>query len=247
MRAESSRVHHEMERFYASHPEYRIQANHKMFTDYAESLGGTEYLSAVSMAEWASGPLRSQLAVLREPRETPQQALDDFMAEHRSLDCEANRQLITDVLGNYESVEEAVSVEQAVSDLSGQLAVNQSMADEEAAKKQQQQKQLQQQQIQQRQDYLRNHASPLELRQAARAEAEQLRVEAQQAEEARQAAAREVAAQGHDPIPEFNQVTGEKLDSQYFIRLSNTDIGKFRNMIRRYGAAQITKALRERV
>jgi hypothetical protein len=162
------------------------------------------------------------------------------MDEHRSLECEANRQLITDVLGNYESVEEVVSA------LGNQLTIDQKLADEEAAKRQQAADAHAAQQQKERQNYLRNHASPMELRQAARAASEQRRIEAQQAEEARQAAAREIAASGFDPIPEFKRVTGEKLDSQCFIRLSNTDIGKFRNMIRRYGAAQIRKALRER-
>jgi hypothetical protein len=227
-----------MEKFYSKFPQYRIQANHQIFLDAAEEDGGSERLTAEWM-ELQLDSLRGQLAVLQH---TPDDQLNDFMAEHRSLDCEANRKMIAQhIQENYGSVE------QAASDLSGQLAVNQSMADDEAAKKQQQQIQLQQQQIQQRQDYLRNHASPLELRQAARAESEQRRIEAQQTEEARQAAVREIAASGFDPIPERNQVTGEKLDSQYFIRLSNTDIGKFRNMIRRYGAAQITNALRERV
>lgn len=100
-----------------------------------------------------------------------------------------------------------------------------------------------------RKDYLINHASPSELRATARQEAEQRRIEHVRAEDARQVAAREQKDKdfGFPPLPETNQVTGEKLTSAYFIKLSNTDIGKFRNYIRVYGASQITKALRERI
>jgi hypothetical protein len=100
--------------------------------------------------------------------------------------------------------------------------------------------------LEERQDYLVNQASPDELRQAARTEAEQRRVQAVQQETDRQIAAREQkdAAFGFTPIPEFNQATGEKLDGAYFIKLSNTNISAFKQAIRRWGAANVTARIR---
>jgi len=93
---------------------------------------------------------------------------------------------------------------------------------------------------------LANQASPQELRQAARTETEQRRAQFQHEETQRQIAAREQMdiAYGFTPIPEFNQATGEKLDSAYFIKLSNINISAFKQAIRRWGAANVTARIR---
>jgi hypothetical protein len=89
------------------------------------------------------------------------------------------------------------------------------------------------------------NADPITLRRLAEQEAVQRRQAAQQAEDARQVAAREQKEQGlFEPIPEFNQLSGEKLDAAYFIKISNTNISAFRQAIRRWGAANVTARLR---
>jgi hypothetical protein len=123
-REESSRIHREMERFYQKFPKYRIQANHQMFLSAAEQDGGSEVLTAEWM-ELQLDSLRGQLAVLQE---TPDEALNKFIAENPAYDCEANRQLIAQrVRETHETVQQAVSALQ--------LAFNQEVADEHTAQK----------------------------------------------------------------------------------------------------------------
>jgi hypothetical protein len=107
--------------------------------------------------------------------------------------------------------------------------------------------QYRQEAAEQRQQFLRN-ADPETLRGIVRSEAEQRRIQFQREEDQRQLAARQAKdeAYGFPLLPEINASTGEKLNSAYFIRLSNTDLQKFKNYIRYYGASQITRALRER-
>jgi len=108
--------------------------------------------------------------------------------------------------------------------------------------------QYRQEAAEQRQQFLRN-ADPEMLRSIVRSEAEQRSIQAQREEDQRQIAARQAKdeAFGFPPLPEINETTGEKLNSAYFIRLSNTDLQQFKNYIRYYGASQITRALRGRV
>jgi len=96
-----------------------------------------------------------------------------------------------------------------------------------------------------RQDYLINQATPEELRRARDQESEQRRIEFQRAESERQIAAREQmdAAYGFPPLPEFNQ-HGEKLDGAYLNKISNTNLQLFKNMMRKYGAGNLTARLR---
>lgn len=130
-RQESKRVHHEMERFYQKHPEYKIQANHIIFLDAAEEDGGSELLTAEWM-ELQLDSLRGQLALLKE---TPAQALDKFMRAHPELNCIANRNLIAEYIQkNYGTVEQAVTA------LADRLAVYQDIADEQLAQQQAQER-----------------------------------------------------------------------------------------------------------
>jgi len=95
------------------------------------------------------------------------------------------------------------------------------------------------------QNYLINRATPAELKQAAKTEAEQSRALAVQEQDQRQIQHREAldAQVGFPPIPETNQM-GEKLDSAYFIKLSNTNLQLFKHFIRKHGAANVTARLR---
>jgi len=99
-----------------------------------------------------------------------------------------------------------------------------------------------------RADYLRNHASPEELRNAAHEEAEQRRTEFKQQEADRQLAARKEqdANYGYPPLPEFNTAGDEpiRIDATFLNKLSNTDLPKFKNMLRKYGSFQLTQRLR---
>jgi len=129
-RQESKRVHHEMEKFYVAHPEYRIQANHQIFTNYAESLGGTEYLSVASMTEWASGPLRGQLAVLQE---TPNEAFEKFFAEYPAYNFEASRRALAEHISPRPVSSD--TLRQAFSELKNQLPFDADIASQHLAQK----------------------------------------------------------------------------------------------------------------
>jgi len=113
-----------MERFYAKYPQYRIQANHRIFLNAAEQDGGSEVLTAEWM-ELQLDSLGGQLAVLLE---TPAEGLDRFMSENPWYACEANRQIIAQrVHDTYETVQQAASV------LQNQLALDQAVFDEVSA------------------------------------------------------------------------------------------------------------------
>lgn len=92
------------------------------------------------------------------------------------------------------------------------------------------------------------NASPVELKQIAKTEAEQRRAQAQQEEDQRQQQHRQAldAQVGFPPLPEKTQ-EGQSLDSAFFIRMSNTNLGQFKSYIRKYGSWQITNALRTRI
>jgi hypothetical protein len=80
------------------------------------------------------------------------------------------------------------------------------------------------------------------------ADIEQRRAQAQQAEADRRLKAMRVRDEslGFPVLPEINLETGERLDSAYFMRLTNTDMGRFRSYMRLYGSSQVTEALRNR-
>jgi hypothetical protein len=119
---ESKRVHHEMECFYQKYPKLRCQANHKAFLDAAEQDGGSEVLTA----EWMELQMDSlKLAVLSE---TPEEALDKFLAENPAYNFESNRQFILQRIRDTRE-----TVQQAVSALHSQLAFNEEIANEQIA------------------------------------------------------------------------------------------------------------------
>ncbi len=93
-----------------------------------------------------------------------------------------------------------------------------------------------------RQDYLRNQASPLELRAAARQESEQGR--AQQQRTAQQVKIREQkeSAVGYHPLPEVGP-DGQKWDRAYLLRLASTDIQQYKHLCSYHGFAEITARL----
>jgi len=97
-----------------------------------------------------------------------------------------------------------------------------------------------------RADFLINRASPSELREAARLEAEQRRVQFQQQEAERSLAEREKADKqfGYPPLPEFNLETSERIDAAYLHRLSNVDRDRFKMLLRKYGNFALTQRLR---
>jgi len=98
----------------------------------------------------------------------------------------------------------------------------------------------------QRQAWLVDQASPEQLREAARQEAEERRIQAQQefVRKQEQAAREREAASGKGQLPEFNQVTGEKLDSTFFNKLSVVNREEFRRWVTRYGGQTIIDRMR---
>jgi hypothetical protein len=100
--------------------------------------------------------------------------------------------------------------------------------------------------IEARNSYLAN-ADVQTLRMEAKKEAELNRATAtrQEANNQLQASLQRNQAARFPPLPEVSH-TGEALNGAFFVRLSNTDIGKFKDFIKRYGAAQVTQAIRNR-
>jgi hypothetical protein len=117
-----------METFYQKFPQYKIQANHRIFLDAAEQDGGSEVLTAEWM-ELQLDSLHGQLAV----RQNPVDALNHLMQENPGFDCLANRQII---LQRVRDTNEAVN--EAVTALKGHLAFNQDAHSEHATQLEQQ-------------------------------------------------------------------------------------------------------------
>ena len=145
---------------------------------------------------------------------------------------------------NFNVVRQTLGVGFSVHQIRQMLAANGAML---SPPKQQELNDWERERIERHNEMLRN-ADTETLRSIVRSESEQRRIQFQRDEDQRQLAAREAKDQafGFPPLPEINAATGEKLNSAYFIRLSNTDLQKFKNYIRYYGASQITRALRER-
>ena len=80
------------------------------------------------------------------------------------------------------------------------------------------------------------------------ADVEQRRQAFQRADQERQIAGREQAdaAFGFPPLPEFNLVTGERIDAAYLNKLSNTNLSLFKALMRKHGAAALTRRLNGR-
>lgn len=108
----------------------------------------------------------------------------------------------------------------------------------------QEQQQWRQEAQKEHRDYLVNYASPGELRQAARQDSEQRRVQAEQQHGAQQIKTREEAevSVGYQVLPEVN-IQGVKLDAAFFMGLANTDIKTYRKYCNKYGFAAITARL----
>ncbi len=97
-----------------------------------------------------------------------------------------------------------------------------------------------------RQDYLVNQASPEELRQAARTESEQSRIQAQDQHAIQQIKTRQQAevSFGHPVLPEANS-DGVKLDDVFFKKLADSNIKMFRQYCTKFGFAAITARLNQ--
>jgi hypothetical protein len=122
MKTESQRIYKEFQRLYALKPELDVRANDRLFLDWE----GEDAFTAENAILWLDNPqFRSQLAVLREPRETLEQAISGYMKQNPALSSDANRQMILERINwSHETVQEAVSA------LGNQLSFNQEVADE---------------------------------------------------------------------------------------------------------------------
>lgn len=107
--------------------------------------------------------------------------------------------------------------------------------------------------VNRRQHFLKHQATDTELQAAAKQESELGRTEAQRSQFEHQLAIREQkdAQYGFPALPDVNQMTGEKIDAAYLIRLSNSDIRSeqfqlSRNFIRKHGSAAVTARILRR-
>jgi hypothetical protein len=99
-------------------------------------------------------------------------------------------------------------------------------------------------QAQARQKFLINSATPQQVREEARFQSATERQEFQRAEADRQHQFVSQAQAGlYSPLPTHNEA-GEVMDSRYFRRLSTLDYALFKQLVRKFGTAQITERLR---
>jgi hypothetical protein len=225
-------------RFFFSHPEISDNvANRKMLFDYALSLSDDGVVTFRHLDEAAKTlPGLARQKVKRVPTaanlKQDEETLQEFCRTSRLEPSTAALNLLRQEFGaGFDSAQ----IDQASQ--SGLIGLNPA-SDEHIL-------QWTRAAQEERQDYLVNQASPGELRQVARAEAEQRRIQAQREEAERQIAAREQidAAYGFPPLPEFNQ-HGEKIDAAYLNRISNTNLQLFKNLLRKHGSANLTARLR---
>jgi hypothetical protein len=227
------------DRFFFSHPEISDNiANRKMLFDYALSLSDDGVVTFQLLDEAAKSlPGLARQKVKQIPTaanlKQDEESLEEFCRANRLEPSTAALNLLRQQFGaGFDSTQVAQALQSGLIGLSPASDEHLLQWTKEAQEE--------------RQDYLVNQASPHELRTIAKMESEQRRIQAQREEDQRQIAAREQkdAAFGFTSIPEFNQTTGEKLDSAYFIKLSNTNISAFRQAIRRWGAANVTARIR---
>jgi len=95
-----------------------------------------------------------------------------------------------------------------------------------------------------RQTFLIKHATPQQLKQEAAYESQVNREQAQREEADRQHNFVAQQQQGlYAVLPAIN-ANGETMDSKYFRRLSTVDYPLFKQLVRKFGSAQITERLR---
>jgi hypothetical protein len=95
-----------------------------------------------------------------------------------------------------------------------------------------------------RQKFLINSATPQQVREEARFQSATERQEFQRAEADRQHQFVSQAQAGlYSPLPTHNEA-GVVMDSRYFRRLSTLDYALFKQLVRKFGTAQITERLR---
>jgi hypothetical protein len=149
-------------------------------------------------------------------KEEQRATFDAFVREHSLSSCEANFNLFRDG-ASVEHFAGASGVERA------QYANEQAQA---------------------RQKFLINTATPQQLKQEAAYESQVNREAAQRAEADRQHQFVSQQQQGlYSPLPTHN-ANGETMDSKYFRRISTVDYPLFKQLVRKFGSAQITERLR---
>lgn len=184
--------------------------------------------SLANQLSWQSADLldpakRKQLEA--NQAEQDRETFNAFARENGFSEIEANFQLAKSVLGNFDKHMLAQAVQ------SNALQLAQASAEEL--------EQFRQDAAEERQDFLINRATPLELRQAARYESEQLR--AQQQHAARQVKIRQdkEGVVGYPPLPDEAQ-DGQKIDRMFLLRLPKELYARFCS---KYGFAAITARL----
>jgi hypothetical protein len=176
--------------------------------------------------QWQSPSVLNPTYRLEQDRKT----FAEICRKHSISNMEANFGLLREVLQNDFTVYNAAqAITSGAVQLSPATAVEIEQWRNEAA--------------QARQNYLRNEATSDELRYAARTEAAQQRQVNQQAEADRQLQAGLQRESFFPPLPEVNQ-HGEKIDSAYLVRISNTNLQLFRAFVKKHGAANVTARLR---
>jgi hypothetical protein len=235
---ESNRIYKEFQRLYQLRPELNIRANDKMFLKYE----GPELFTAENAILWLDNPeFRNSLAVMRE---TPSEALDNFMQANPGFACESNRRLILARVGQTNE-----SVQQAAIALNNQkqLAFNQDVVDELRAKAEAEERPLLIEEIvldfsldKPTQD---DHRKKL---QAASLPIETLRQRAQEIRDRH--AFRKMSKEDLRKIVRgSNKLQVQELPAQYtrehLLMLANTDINAFKEVCNRWGHETVNARL----
>jgi hypothetical protein len=221
------------DRFFFQHSDVRdTVANRKMIYDYALSLSHDGVITFEHLAEAAKTLPGLDRQKIKQPPtaanlKTDQETLRQFC---RSSQSEPSTAALNMLRQEYGAGFDSSQIDAALA--SG--LINLGPASPE----------ILQEIVEQRRDWLVNEASPQQLRQAARSESEQRRVQAQQQHVTQQIKAREQAeASGQHPsLPETSN-DGQKIDRSFLLRLADTDIKKYKQWCSFYGFSQITTRL----
>lgn len=104
--------------------------------------------------------------------------------------------------------------------------------------------QFQEEALRARQDYLIHHASPDELKAEANYQFQSEHAAAVKADVERREKFVADAQRGNYPVMPQVDSNGESMNAAFFRRLSTVDYPRFKNLVKRFGSAQVTERLR---
>jgi uncharacterized protein YhaN len=209
--------------------------------DQGEVLSPELFKKILTEQPQLAGQLAWQSADVLDPKKRQQAATAQAQVDRKTFAAAARKYGLSDNEASFRLIRETLG--EGFSEYAVGQAVN-SGAVQVSPATQAELEEYRQEAAEQRQQFLRS-ADLETLRGVVRSEAAARRVQVQHDETERQIAHREAldAQLGYPPLPEVSS-TGEKIDTAYLIRISNTNLQLFKTYISRFGAANVTARLR---